>query len=62
MRKRVLTLLIVLTVAIPSSSNAWNYPRDGRFKQPSLENDAWFFVDDAHWDIKAPDKWQHFTG
>lgn len=40
----------------------WNYPRDGKFKRLSSKNDPWFYVDEANWDIKNPDKWQHFTG
>ena len=62
MRLKALFFLIVLLLAIPSLSHAWNYPRDGRFKQIASQNDPWFFVDEEHWDIKAPDKWQHFTG
>lgn len=62
MRLRFLCLLIVLLLAIPSLSHAWNYPRDGKFKQLAPSRDAWFFVDEENWDIKNPDKWQHFTG
>lgn len=39
-----------------------NYPRDGKFKQLHPLQNGWSFVDSEHWDIKAPDKWQHFTG
>jgi hypothetical protein len=62
MRIKTLFFLMALFFAVPSFSHAWNYPRDGKFKQLASQNDAWFFVDEEHWDIKAPDKWQHFTG
>ncbi len=62
MRFKPLCFLIVLLLAIPSLSHAWNYPRDGKFKQLAPSGDAWFFVDEENWDIKNPDKWQHFTG
>jgi len=62
MRVKALFLLIALLCAIPSLCHAWNYPRDGKFKQLAPQNDPWFFVDEENWDIKAPDKWQHFTG
>jgi hypothetical protein len=63
-QKKVYSLLVALLVFFAWSNLAfgWNYPRDGKFKQLSPQNDPWFFVDEAHWDIKAPDKWQHFTG
>ena len=62
MKPKILLFLIALLLAIPNLSHAWNYPRDGKFKQLSPDRDSWFFVDEANWDIKAPDKWQHFTG
>jgi hypothetical protein len=62
MKLRSTLLAFVLLFVIPGISHAWNYPRDGRFKQLSPSRDGWFFVDEANWDIKAPDKWQHFTG
>jgi hypothetical protein len=62
MKIKVLFFLITLLFTIPASSIAWNYPRDGRFKQLTPQNDPWFFVDQERWDVKAPDKWQHFSG
>ena len=62
MKPKILLFLLALLLAIPSLSHAWNYPRDGRFKKIATQNDPWFYVDEEHWDIKAPDKWQHFTG
>jgi hypothetical protein len=62
MKLRSTLLALILLFVIPGISNAWNYHRDGRFKQLSPSRDSWFFVDEANWDIKAPDKWQHFTG
>ena len=62
MKPKILLFLIAFLLAIPNLSHAWNYPRDGRFKQIASQNDPWFYVDEELWDIKAPDKWQHFTG
>jgi hypothetical protein len=62
MRLNSLYLLVAVLLATPSLSHAWNYPRDGTFKQLHPHADGWYFVDDERWDIKAPDKWQHFTG
>jgi hypothetical protein len=63
--KTKIFISVVFTLASFMMTNlafGWNYPRDGKFKRLSSQNDPWFFVDDEHWDIKAPDKWQHFTG
>jgi hypothetical protein len=61
--KLKVTLLSILFLLLSNAlCYAWNYPRDGRFKRIDSQNDPWFYVDEEHWDIKAPDKWQHFTG
>lgn len=58
-----ITILSILFLLLSNGlCYAWNYPRDDRFKRLSSKSDAWFYVDEEHWDIKAPDKWQHFTG
>lgn len=62
MKFRTLLVAAILLLVFPSVPQAWNYPRDGKFKQLHPNRDSWFFVDEANWDIKAPDKWQHFTG
>ena len=62
MKLKTLVLTILFLLVANAICYAWNYPRDGKFKQLSPHNDSWFFVDEEHWDIKAPDKWQHFTG
>jgi hypothetical protein len=62
MKFKVMILSILLLLLSNAFCYAWNYPRDGRFKRLSSKNDPWFYVDEEHWDIKAPDKWQHFTG
>ncbi len=55
--------MLLLTLLIFSNQvYGWNYPRDGKFKQLHPQRDSWFYVDYERWDIKAPDKWQHFTG
>lgn len=55
-------LFLLIFIVFCNQANAWNYPRDEEFKQLQPHRDAWFFVDYAHWDIKAPDKWQYFSG
>jgi hypothetical protein len=63
MQKRFIGAMLFLILLICSNQvYAWNYPRDGKFKQLHPHQDSWYFVDYEHWDIKAPDKWQHFTG
>ncbi len=62
MRLKIWFLLIVLIIVTPGLCDAWNYPRDGRFKRLNPISDSWFFVDEVNWDIKNPDKWQHFSG
>ena len=62
MKFKVLVLSILLLFLSNAFCYGWNYPRDGKFKRLVPQNDPWFYVDDEHWDIKAPDKWQHFTG
>jgi len=59
--KIVVLVLISLIFLTYGKALSWNYPRDGRFKQLHPHRDSWFFVD-QRWDLKAPDKWQHFTG
>jgi hypothetical protein len=62
MKLKITIFTILFLLLSTTLSYAWNYPRDGRFKQLAPNRDGWFFVDEEHWDIKAPDKWQHFTG
>jgi hypothetical protein len=62
MKLKIMILSILFLLLSSSISHAWNYPRDGKFKQLHPHRDGWFFVDEENWDIKAPDKWQHFTG
>ena len=57
-----LMLVLCASFMLPNLAFGWNYPRDGRFKQLYPQSDPWFYVDEVNWDIKAPDKWQHFTG
>ena len=54
-------VLVALILMANNLAYCWNYPRDGKFKQLSPHRDSWFFMD-QRWDIKAPDKWQHFAG
>jgi len=62
MKLKISILSLLFLLFYSTLCYGWNYPRDGRFKQIASQNDPWFFVDEEHWDIKAPDKWQHFTG
>ena len=62
---RASTILILVLVAsfVSLEASPWSgFPRDGRFKKLATKADPWFFVDDEHWPIRAPDKWQHFSG
>lgn len=61
MKKIILLLMGIILLAHVSRVEAWNYPRDGKFKQLSPRRDPWCFVDER-WDITAPDKWQHIMG
>ena len=38
------------------------FPADGKFKMQPIKSDHWYFYDEIHWYIKAPDKWQHMMG
>ena len=38
------------------------FPADGKFKMKPADQDVWYYYDDIHWYIKAPDKWQHLMG
>lgn len=38
------------------------FPADGKFKMQPIQTDHWYFYDEIHWYIKAPDKWQHLMG
>ena len=62
MKFKALVLSILFLLLSNTLCYGWNYPRDGKFKRLSPQNDPWFYVDEERWDIKAPDKWQHFTG
>lgn len=62
MSLRILLLLSLLFLLLPSGAQAWTYPYDGSFKQLTADRDPWCFVDNEHWYIKNPDKWQHFMG
>lgn len=60
--KFVCTVGLLICLILPTQVYGWSYPRDGKFKQIHPQSDSWFYVDYERWDIKAPDKWQHFTG
>jgi hypothetical protein len=64
MKTKIFTISVMLFMSFVWTDLVfgWNYPRDGKFKRLRSQNDPWFYVDEKHWDIKAPDKWQHFTG
>lgn len=53
---------LILFLVTTRESHGWNYPKDGRWKVLSSQCDPWFYVDNENWDIKAPDKYVHFTG
>jgi len=55
-------LLILITTTSSAFGYFFNYPRDGQFKQQSIDRDVWYYPGDEDWTIKAPDKWQHMMG
>jgi hypothetical protein len=68
-RKGILTfavLIFLISLFTASELCAFgkfqNYPRDGKFKQLSADNDQWYFIDKNNWYIQAPDKFQHMMG
>ncbi len=59
----LLASVLVLISAYSAKASFWSgYPRDGKFKQLPAKADRWFYTDQKRWPIKAPDKWQHFSG
>lgn len=64
MKTKIFFLPVILFIFFMFTNPAfgWNYPRDGKFKQLHPNRDPWFYIDEERWDIKNPDKWQHFTG
>ena len=63
--KQVLQLFAITVSLILLSfgeAGAKSYPRDGHFKRLPVEKDWWYSIDRENWEIKAPDKWQHFMG
>ncbi len=63
LRASTILIFVLLVTYVTLEASPWSgYPRDGRFKKLATEADPWYFIDDEHWPIKAPDKWQHFNG
>jgi hypothetical protein len=64
--KGVLSLaVLIFLISTFASSDLYaggSYPRDGEFKQISIDKDQWYFVDENNWYIQAPDKFQHMMG
>jgi hypothetical protein len=61
--RRMLLLGLVLVTGCPLGTAARAaFPPDGKFKMQPLAQDRWYYYDDIHWYIKAPDKWQHLMG
>jgi hypothetical protein len=62
MSARTFLLFSLVFALLPGVVQAWGYPYDGNFKQLTADRDPWCFVDNEHWYIRNPDKWQHFMG
>lgn len=66
LRKLVIiwSILVLLwaTLCMVNDAHGWNYPSDGKFKQLLPSNDPWYYIDEENWDVKCPDKFQHFFG
>jgi hypothetical protein len=54
-------LASALVATFPGRAQA-GFPADGRFKMQPAAADTWFYYDNVHWYLKAPDKWQHMMG
>ena len=53
--------IILGSVALAQTAQA-SFPSDGKFKMQPIKDDLWYYYDEFHWYIKAPDKWQHMMG
>lgn len=62
MRKSAWGVAVVLLVAGCGDPAAAGFPANGKFKMQPIAEDRWYYYDDHHWYIKAPDKWQHLMG
>jgi len=62
MSKSLLGLLLVTLLFAPGRTAIAGFPANGKFKMQPLQNDPWYYYDNQHWYIKAPDKWQHLMG
>lgn len=65
-RKGILTFaVLIFLISSFAASELYargSYPRDGKFKQLSVNKDQWYFIDENNWYIQAPDKFQHMMG
>ena len=61
MSKWALLLVIVATFCTQAPVQA-GFPADGKFKMQPSAQDTWYYYDNIHWYITAPDKWQHLMG
>jgi hypothetical protein len=62
MRFGTLAGMALLVAGMAGNTAHAAFPPDGKFKMQPLAQDRWYYYDDIHWYIKAPDKWQHLMG
>jgi len=62
MKIAIIVIGFLLGEAAMSQTAHAGFPADGNFKMQPISTDHWYFYDEIHWYIKAPDKWQHLMG
>jgi hypothetical protein len=55
----IFAIALVMFTQLPAQAG---FPVDGKFKMQPASRDTWYYYDDVHWYIQAPDKWQHLMG
>lgn len=62
MKTVVITIGFLLASMTLARTAQAGFPSDGQFKMQPVQDDLWYYYDEFHWYIKAPDKWQHMMG
>ena len=62
MRKTVWGVVVILLVVGYRGPAMAGFPANGKLKMQPIAGDRWYYYDEHHWYIKAPDKWQHLMG